>query len=94
MKKYLVRFLALSAFLILLIYATGCDGGDGSEGTSNSPKAANSNVGGASANYTETNNEKADGKTYQTPEPATLSMLVMSIAGAGTYFVFKRRRRP
>lgn len=93
MKKDLVKYLSLCTFLVALMCTTGCGGGGGGgsdPGTTNS--LTSKSVAGVGANYAQTG-QQANGNTYETPEPATLSMLLSGIAGAGGYLVFRRRRR-
>ena len=95
MKKSVI-YLSLGVFLVILTCVTGCGGGggggsdpSGSAGTISSQMASNGGqvaAGNASANM------EGSGNTYDTPEPATLVMLVAGIAGVGSYVVYRRRR--
>ena len=95
MKRWLAKSLALCAFLVALSYMTGCGGGGG--GGPSAPEANNSSFGkhsGIGANYSQNGpGQEAKNNTYETPEPATLSMLLSGVAGAGGYLFYRRRRR-
>ena len=89
-------YLLLAVLLALFMCVTGCGGGGGGgsdssgSGVINVPTASG---GGQAVASNASVNEDSKGNTYDTPEPATLSMLVVGIAGVGSYAVYRRRRR-
>jgi hypothetical protein len=95
MKSWLLKSLALCAFLAVLTFTGGCGGGGGGGSQGSSPEANNlsarraSGISFDSARPVEGSRDSA----YETLEPGTLSMLLSSIAGAGVYFIARRMRR-
>lgn len=93
MKRWLARSLALCAFLIVLTFTASCGGGGGGGGES-ATNGSSTPAATAGLNFTQSNHsQQSDEGTYETPEPATLSMLISGIAGAGGYLLYRRRRR-
>jgi len=91
-----INYLLLGAFLVVLTCVTGCGGGGGGgSGPSGSGGASTSQMASNGAQVP-TGNASADvegrGNTYDTPEPGTLCVLVVGIAGVGSYVVYRRRR--
>ena len=97
MKTRHKSYLLLGVFLTAALCVTGCGGGGGGGGSDASgPATINSSATSPGGQATASNasvNEGSNGNTYDTPEPATLSVLVVGIAGVGCYLVFRRRRR-
>ena len=95
MKTCFTGYLLL-VFLAVALCVTGCGGGGGGgsdpsgSGTINS---SSSSPGGQATAGDASVNDESKGNTYDTPEPATLSMLVVGIAGVASYLFFRRRRR-
>lgn len=95
MKRWLARSLALCAFLVMLAFAAGCGGGGGGGADSGSPAASNSSNTTAGVSFAQSNvsqTSKESSGEYETPEPATLSMLISGIVGAGGFLLYRRRR--
>jgi hypothetical protein len=96
MKTRLTSYLLLFVFLAVALCVTGCGGGGGGGSDPSGSGIINSSGSPSGDQATASNataNEDPKGNTYDTPEPATISMLVVGVAGVGSYLFFRRRHR-
>jgi hypothetical protein len=106
MKRWLARSLALCTVLVTLAFVAGCGGGGGGGADSSSPATNNSSnttagVGFVQSGQSQTSqsqssqlktSQQTSNNSYETPEPATLSMLISGIVGAGGFLLYRKRR--
>jgi hypothetical protein len=97
MKMHHTSYLLLGVFLVAALCVTGCGGGGGGGGSDPSGSGTiNSSSGSPRGQATANNasvNDESKGSTYDTPEPATIFVVVVGIAAVGCYLIFRRRRR-